>query len=100
MTEALSRRSDQPRPLSFQLNAAPYAEGSCLVSTGETRVLCAASVQEGLPPWRERSGKGWVTAEYSMLPRSTHSRTPRERTGAKGRTQEIQRLVISRNLTK
>jgi ribonuclease PH len=56
-------------------------------------VLCAVSVQEGLPAWRERSGKGWVTAEYSMLPRSTHTRTPRERTGAKGRTQEIQRLI-------
>lgn len=88
-----SRLPHQARPLTFELGVAPYAEGSCLISTGSTRVLCTASVQEGLPAWRQSSGKGWVTAEYAMLPRATHSRTPRERGGAKGRTQEIQRLI-------
>jgi len=87
------RRQDEPRPLSLELNPSPYAEGSCLIATGNTRVLCTASVQEGLPSWRESSGKGWVTAEYAMLPRATHTRTSRERNGAKGRTQEIQRLI-------
>jgi len=87
------RRPDQPRPVDIELDVAPYAEGSCLIATGDTRVLCAASVTEGVPPWRERSGAGWVTAEYAMLPRATHTRTSRERTGAKGRTQEIQRLI-------
>jgi ribonuclease PH len=90
---ASGRRPDQPRPVTIDLDVAPYAEGSCLIATGDTRVLCAASVVEGVPPWRERSGAGWVTAEYAMLPRATHTRTSRERTGAKGRTQEIQRLI-------
>jgi ribonuclease PH len=81
------------RALSFVLDAAPYAEGSCLVATGNTRVLCTASVSEQLPPWRAASGKGWVTAEYGMLPRATHTRNDRERNGARGRTQEIQRLI-------
>ena len=87
------RRPDEPRPVVVELDVAPYAEGSCLIATGSTRVLCAASVTEGVPAWRERSGAGWVTAEYAMLPRATHTRTSRERTGAKGRTQEIQRLI-------
>lgn len=87
------RRPDEPRPVSIELDVAPYAEGSCLIATGSTRVLCTASVTEGVPAWRERSGAGWVTAEYAMLPRATHTRTTRERTGAKGRTQEIQRLI-------
>ncbi|MDX1494759.1 MAG: ribonuclease PH [Longimicrobiales bacterium] len=87
------RRPDQGRPVSLELGASPYAEGSCLIATGHTRVLCTASVAEGVPPWRERSGAGWVTGEYAMLPRSTHTRTRRERNGAKGRTQEIQRLI-------
>jgi len=87
------RRPDEGREISIELGVAPYAEGSCLIATGGTRVLCTASVQEGVPPWRERSGAGWVTAEYAMLPRATHTRTGRERTGAKGRTQEIQRLI-------
>jgi ribonuclease PH len=77
----------------IETGVAPYAEGSCLISAGNTRVLCTASVVEGVPPWRERSGSGWVTAEYAMLPRATHTRTSRERNGAKGRTQEIQRLI-------
>lgn len=87
------RRPDELRPTAIELGVAPYAEGSCAVRAGETRVLCAASVIEGVPPWRERSGAGWVTAEYAMLPRATHTRTSRERTGARGRTQEIQRLI-------
>ncbi len=71
----------------------PYAEGSCLVSFGATRVLCAASVEDGVPGWRRGSGLGWVTAEYAMLPRATHTRSSRERQQVGGRTQEIQRLV-------
>lgn len=87
------RAAEALRPLTIELGAAPYAEGSCLISTGNTRVLCAASIVEGVPGWRERSGLGWVTAEYGMLPRSTHTRTSRERSGTSGRTQEIQRLI-------
>jgi len=81
------------RTVAIEVGAARYAEGSCLIVAGNTRVLCAASVAETLPAWREKSGAGWVTAEYSMLPRSTYTRTGRERTGAGGRTQEIQRLI-------
>jgi len=92
-TRGGGRRPDEGRPITIELGVAPYAEGSCLIATGETRVLCTASVMEGVPPWRERSGAGWVTAEYAMLPRATHTRTSRERTGPKGRTQEIQRLI-------
>ena len=84
---------DELRPVTIETGSTPYAEGSCLISMGNTRVLCAASVEEGLPRWREASGHGWVTAEYSMLPRSTHTRTSRERNGPRGRTQEIQRLI-------
>lgn len=87
------RRPDQGRSISIETGVAPYAEGSCLIATGDTRVLCTASVVEGVPKWRERSGAGWVTAEYAMLPRATHTRTRRERSGPKGRTQEIQRLI-------
>lgn len=87
------RRADQGRVVSIETGVAPYAEGSCTIATGMTRVLCTASVAEGVPPWRERSGAGWVTAEYAMLPRATHTRSSRERTGPKGRTQEIQRLI-------
>ena len=87
------RRPDEGRPISIETRVAPYAEGSCLISTGDTRVLCTASVVEGVPPWREGSGVGWVTAEYAMLPRATHTRTDRERRGPRGRTQEIQRLI-------
>jgi ribonuclease PH len=81
------------RTVRLETGAAPYAEGSCLVSFGSTRVLCAASVQENLPDWRKGARAGWVTAEYAMLPRATHKRTPRERGQVGGRTQEIQRLV-------
>ena len=87
------RRADQLRSVIIETDVAPYAEGSCIISTGATRVLCTASVSTDVPPWREASGSGWVTAEYAMLPRATHTRTRRERSGAKGRTQEIQRLI-------
>jgi ribonuclease PH len=92
-TRADGRRPDEARPIDAEIDVAPYAEGSCLIATGDTRVLCTASVTEGVPAWRERSGAGWVTAEYAMLPRATHTRTSRERAGPKGRTQEIQRLI-------
>jgi len=87
------RRPDQNRPISIETGVSPYAEGSCVISTGATRVLCTASVVAGVPRWREHSGEGWVTAEYAMLPRATHTRSRRERNGPKGRTQEIQRLI-------
>ncbi len=86
------RQPDELRPVTLELGAVPRAEGSCLIAVGETRVLCAATVQDGVPPWRE-AGHGWVTAEYAMLPRSTKQRVPRERGGARSRTQEIQRLI-------
>ena len=81
------------RPVVVEADSSPYAEGSCLISFGSTRVLCTASVEEGVPAWREASGYGWITAEYGMLPRSTHTRRSRERGGTGGRTQEIQRLI-------
>jgi len=87
------RAADELRPLSFEVGAAPYAEGSCLVQAGRTRVLCTASVLDRVPSWREGSGAGWVTGEYGMLPRSTHTRRDRERDGAGGRTREIERLI-------
>jgi ribonuclease PH len=89
------RAPDELRPVTLQRGVARYAEGSCLVSFGETKVLCAASLEERGPPWLRGSGKGWVTAEYAMLPRATHERTRREVTSGKpsGRTQEIQRLI-------
>ncbi|MGD2070318.1 MAG: ribonuclease PH, partial [Gemmatimonadota bacterium] len=87
------RGADELRPVSLEPGASPYAEGSCLIATGDTRVLCTASVQESVPAWREGSGKGWVTGEYAMLPRATHTRRARERRGAGGRTREIERLI-------
>jgi len=87
------RRVDALRPLSIERRATAYAEGSCLISFGETRVLCAASVETGVPGWRKGSGEGWITAEYSMLPRATRTRNSRERGQIGGRTQEIQRLI-------
>jgi ribonuclease PH len=90
-----NRRPDQLRPVTFQRNYTRYAEGSVLVSFGDTRVLCTASVEETVPPFLRGSGKGWVTAEYSMLPRATQTRSPREAARGKqgGRTHEIQRLI-------
>ncbi|MEO2157849.1 MAG: ribonuclease PH [bacterium] len=93
MSRSEGRNARQLRRLGLEMDVAPFAEGSCLVSTGNTKVLCTASVLEGTPPWREKSGKGWVTAEYSMLPRATHTRSRRERNQISGRTQEIQRLI-------
>src|SRR2546425_830499 len=87
------RRPDALRPITLERRANPNAEGSCLVRMGGTVVLCTASVERGVPPWRVASGLGWLTAEYAMLPRATVERTARERQGAGGRTQEIQRLV-------
>ena len=87
------RTPEQPRALRIERGVSEYAEGSCLISTGSTRVLCTATVERGVPGWRKGSGEGWVTAEYSMLPRATHSRNQRERKQVGGRTQEIQRLI-------
>jgi ribonuclease PH len=87
------RAPEQPRPLRIERGAAEYAEGSCLISVGRTRVLCTASVEQGVPGWRRGKGEGWVTAEYSMLPRATNTRNRRERDKVGGRTQEIQRLI-------
>jgi ribonuclease PH len=77
----------------LERSANPYAEGSCLIRMGGTLVHCTASVEPGVPGFKKGSGEGWVTAEYAMLPRATLERTPRERTGPGGRTQEIQRLI-------
>ena len=93
VTPRADRATDALRPVSLEVGAASYAEGSCLISFGETRVLCAASVEPGVPGWRKGTGQGWLTAEYSMLPRATRSRTGRERGQLGGRTQEIQRLI-------
>ncbi|MDP3317950.1 MAG: ribonuclease PH, partial [Bosea sp. (in: a-proteobacteria)] len=89
------RAADEMRKVTLERGVVRYAEGSCMVSFGETRVLCAATVEEKGPPWLRGTGKGWVTAEYAMLPRATHERNRREVTSGKpsGRTQEIQRLV-------
>ncbi len=87
------RAADALRPISLERHAAPNAEGSCLVSFGNTRVLCAVSVEDGVPGWKKGKGEGWLTAEYAMLPRATHTRTARERGQVGGRTQEIQRLI-------
>jgi ribonuclease PH len=87
------REANELRPITLEREVAPYAEGSCLVSFGTTRVLCTASVEEGVPNWRRGRGEGWLTAEYAMLPRATRTRTARERSQLGGRTQEIQRLI-------
>lgn len=87
------RENSELREISLERGIAPYAEGSCLASFGLTRVLCTASVEEGVPSWRRGRGEGWLTAEYAMLPRATRTRTARERAQLGGRTQEIQRLI-------
>ena len=87
------RSAGELRPIVIERGVAPYAEGSCLISFGTTRVLCTASVEDGVPGWRRGSGEGWLTAEYAMLPRATRTRTTRERAQLGGRTQEIQRLI-------
>ena len=94
-TRANDRPANQLRPLSITRNYTMHAEGSVLISCGNTKVLCTASVEERVPPHKKGTGEGWVTAEYGMLPRSTHDRMSREAAKGKqsGRTQEIQRLI-------
>jgi ribonuclease PH len=89
------RAPDELRPVSLERGVARYAEGSCLVKFGATHVLCTASLEDKPPMWLRGQGRGWITAEYGMLPRATHTRTRRESTSGKpsGRTQEIQRLI-------
>ncbi len=89
------RTDDQLRAITLETGFAKFAEGSCLARFGDTHVLCAASVEQKVPSWMRKSGKGWITAEYGMLPRATNSRTQREASRGKvsGRTQEIQRLI-------
>src|SRR3984957_16320369 len=89
------RAPDELRPITLQRSVTRYAEGSCLVKFGETHVLCTASLEDKPPMWLRGQGRGWVTAEYAMLPRATLTRTRRESTAGKqsGRTQEIQRLI-------
>jgi ribonuclease PH len=94
MTRIDGRLKTQLRPVRLTVDYLDYAEGSALIEAGHTRVLCAASVEERVPPFLEGKGQGWVTAEYNMLPRATNTRTSRERDGRiSGRTQEIQRLI-------
>src|ERR671913_1102940 len=90
-----SRLPDQLRPIVITPNYLPHAEGSVLIAAGGTHVICAASVEDRVPPFRRNTGKGWITAEYGMLPRATNTRTTREASTGKvgGRTQEIQRLI-------
>ena len=90
-----NRENNQLRPISFVRNFTKHAEGSVLVSYGDTKVLCTASIETQVPRWLKGTGKGWITAEYGMLPRATHERTQREAAKGKqsGRTQEIQRLI-------
>jgi ribonuclease PH len=87
------RSESSLRPVSIERGASSYAEGSCIISFGNTRVLCTASVEDGVPGWKKGKGEGWLTAEYAMLPRATHTRSARERSQVGGRTQEIQRLI-------
>ena len=87
------RQNDEMRKVEIIPNVNLYAEGSCLIKCGNTHVLCTATVEEKIPSWLKGSGKGWITAEYSMLPRANRQRTPRELKSPSGRTQEIQRLV-------
>jgi ribonuclease PH len=95
MTRSDGRRPDQLRPVTIEPGYLKYAEGSALISVGNTRVLCAATVEERVPQWLKGKGLGWVTAEYSMLPRATQERTQREATKGRvgGRTHEIQRII-------
>jgi ribonuclease PH len=88
------RQTNEMRPVSIEVGIARHAEGSCLIRMGDTHVLCTASIDERVPPFLKNKGLGWVTAEYGMLPRATHTRMKREaKDGQSGRTQEIQRLI-------
>lgn len=95
MTRPSGRAPDEMREVAIEVGVSRYAEGSCLVAFGHTRVLCTATVEERVPAFLRNTGSGWITAEYSMLPRATQTRTPREVTRGKpsGRTHEIQRLI-------
>ena len=95
MSRSYNRTADQLRPVTISRHYTKHAEGSVLIAMGDTKVLCTASVEERVPPHKKGSGEGWVTAEYGMLPRSTHTRSDREAARGKqsGRTQEIQRLI-------
>ena len=87
------RAVNELRAVALETDFAKYAEGSCLAKFGDTHVLCTASVEDSVPPFMRNSGRGWVTAEYGMLPRATNTRNDRKRTMNTGRTQEIQRLI-------
>src|SRR6478752_8008095 len=91
--EPKTRTPLEIRPLSIETGISRYAEGSALIKAGNTHVLCTASVEESVPGWLVGKGQGWITAEYSMLPRATHTRSKRDREKVSGRTQEIQRLI-------
>lgn len=94
MLRPSGRNADQLRPVELLINVNKYAEGSCLIKCGDTQVLCTATIEENVPSWIKNSGRGWVTAEYGMLPRSTNVRMDREaKKGQTGRTHEIQRLI-------
>ena len=95
MARPSGRKPDELRRVSFERRHAKHAEGAVLVEFGDTQVLCTASVEDSVPPFLRGRGQGWITAEYGMLPRATHTRTPREAARGKqsGRTQEIQRLI-------
>ena len=93
MTRSDGRKLDQLRPIKVTEDFVSTAEASYLIEVGKTRILCCASLEDDVPRWMKGKGKGWVTAEYNLLPRSTSSRVKRERAGASGRTQEIQRLI-------
>jgi ribonuclease PH len=95
MTRVDGRAPDELRPVRMTPGFMPYAEGSCLIEMGNTKVICAATVDDGVPRWMQGTGRGWVTAEYGMLPRSSTERIPREVNKGRpsGRTQEIQRLI-------
>lgn len=95
MQRTNNRAFDQLREMKFTTSWAQHAEGSCLIEAGATKVLCTATIEDNVPPWMRNTGKGWVTGEYGMLPRSTHTRKPRDAAKGKqdGRSIEIQRLI-------
>jgi ribonuclease PH len=92
-SRSFGRGNADIRPLTFEVGFTRYAEGSVLARAGNTHVLCTATIEEGVPSWLKGKGQGWITSEYSMLPRATHTRTRRDREKVSGRTQEIQRLI-------
>ena len=93
MTRSFERAYNEIRPVSLERGYMKNADGSCLITMGDTQVLCSATVEEGLPRWRMGEHLGWLTAEYAMLPASTNKRSPREQRGRKGRSMEIERLI-------